>query len=527
MVDKISTNLAALENFLSEKGWRVFSQKMIDHGLQVVVTDGAIRVPVSFYNTGRILVQGKPCEMRDALTEWANLLQAGFAVESPDKSVRRDRVAKYLVIPDNIEKIREVVRKMPGEVLEKEVGGPAEVYRFEVRYEGHRVTITQYTSGTLLVQGLSSPHFDTVCEILDEHLAQSFSERATRFFMGEKERAAAVAYLEMPDAENEATRWLLEQLKPSGLKILEFLYENDRRTLLAAAGVRNAAQELALADYSVVVMPFAKVLEGFLIRLAVHLGLTKEDALEQKADEITVGAWVDYIKKHIPDPKRHSAVCAALEDAWQCRHKVIHSDFAHPLSTLPSFSEAEREVAVILRAILRAYQAFVEEGIKLIPGTSPDESKPNLKHESTKQKFEGVDRETLRKRLEADGYSVAVQSQEDKRNVWEIIGPDLKVIAPRKQDGLVIVEGPGAAEFCEKYRAILSAELARIGVDESGKGDVFGPLVVAGVLLTSDTEMELARRGVRDSKTLSDAQILELARTIRDICQYEVGSYRL
>jgi len=197
MVDKISTNLAALENFLSEKGWRVFSQKMIDHGLQVVVTDGAIRVPVSFYNTGRILVQGKPCEMRDALTEWANLLQAGFAVESPDKSVRRDRVAKYLVIPDNIEKIREVVRKMPGEVLEKEVGGPAEVYRFEVRYEGHRVTITQYTSGTLLVQGLSSPHFDTVCEILDEHLAQSFSERATRFFMGEKERAAAVAYLEI------------------------------------------------------------------------------------------------------------------------------------------------------------------------------------------------------------------------------------------------------------------------------------------------------------------------------------------
>jgi ribonuclease HIII len=44
---------------------------------------------------------------------------------------------------------------------------------------------------------------------------------------------------------------------------------------------------------------------------------------------------------------------------------------------------------------------------------------------------------------------------------------------------------------------------------------------VAGVLLTPDTEITLARRGVRDSKTLSDAQILELAQLIRANCPVE------
>ena len=55
-----------------------------------------------------------------------------------------------------------------------------------------------------------------------------------------------------------------------------------------------------------------------------------------------------------------------------------------------------------------------------------------------------------------------------------------------------------------------------------GKGDLFGPLVVAGVVLTPDIEVTLARRGVRDSKTLSDTQILELARVIRANCPIEV-----
>lgn len=39
-----------------------------------------------------------------------------------------------------------------------------------------------------------------------------------------------------------------------------------------------------------------------------------------------------------------------------------------------------------------------------------------------------------------------------------------------------------------------------IGTDESGKGDYFGPLVIAGVCITKKQEELLATLGVRDSK---------------------------
>lgn len=54
-----------------------------------------------------------------------------------------------------------------------------------------------------------------------------------------------------------------------------------------------------------------------------------------------------------------------------------------------------------------------------------------------------------------------------------------------------------------------------IGVDESGKGDFFGPLVVAGVLVARQQTPMLAEWGVRDSKTISDRRIIDLAAKIR------------
>jgi ribonuclease HIII len=61
-----------------------------------------------------------------------------------------------------------------------------------------------------------------------------------------------------------------------------------------------------------------------------------------------------------------------------------------------------------------------------------------------------------------------------------------------------------------------------IGTDESGKGDYFGPLVIAGVLATPETRRELITMGVRDSKRLSDTSIKKLATRIRCLCPHSL-----
>lgn len=58
-----------------------------------------------------------------------------------------------------------------------------------------------------------------------------------------------------------------------------------------------------------------------------------------------------------------------------------------------------------------------------------------------------------------------------------------------------------------------------IGTDEAGKGDYFGPLVVAGVYVTDATATRLRALGVRDSKLLSDDTIRGLAEEIKTLCR--------
>ncbi|HAT97601.1 MAG TPA: hypothetical protein DCS50_00580 [Acidaminococcaceae bacterium] len=53
-----------------------------------------------------------------------------------------------------------------------------------------------------------------------------------------------------------------------------------------------------------------------------------------------------------------------------------------------------------------------------------------------------------------------------------------------------------------------------MGSDESGKGDYFGPLVVASVCLDTAAGEMLIKAGVRDCKAMSDERVTALAKTI-------------
>ena len=63
---------------------------------------------------------------------------------------------------------------------------------------------------------------------------------------------------------------------------------------------------------------------------------------------------------------------------------------------------------------------------------------------------------------------------------------------------------------------------SRIGSDESGKGDYFGPLVIAAAFVTPEIEPDLKLMEVRDSKRISDGRVLELARDLRQVCKHSI-----
>jgi ribonuclease HIII len=97
-------------------------------------------------------------------------------------------------------------------------------------------------------------------------------------------------------------------------------------------------------------------------------------------------------------------------------------------------------------------------------------------------------------------------------------------------NGRLLVQGKGTADFVRYYlepellREIrfgyeyllqegLSGE-ERIGVDESGKGDYFGPLVIAGIYADKTNLKELYDLKIVESKRISDKRALKLTPVI-------------
>ncbi len=61
-----------------------------------------------------------------------------------------------------------------------------------------------------------------------------------------------------------------------------------------------------------------------------------------------------------------------------------------------------------------------------------------------------------------------------------------------------------------------------IGIDESGKGDFFGPLCIAGVQADEAKIKELLSINVRDSKRISDSVVRKLSGKIKAVCPHAI-----
>ena len=120
---------------------------------------------------------------------------------------------------------------------------------------------------------------------------------------------------------------------------------------------------------------------------------------------------------------------------------------------------------------------------------------------------------------------------------WRARGPGL--IATFYEKGKLVLQGAAADEYATVLDA--GADAARppdpfdaamalhpvpppacwAGIDEAGKGDYFGPLVVVAAAVERERVPLLRELGVADSKTIGDARIREIARDLKAVCAYK------
>ena len=164
----------------------------------------------------------------------------------------------------------------------------------------------------------------------------------------------------------------------------------------------------------------------------------------------------------------------------------------------------------------------------------------------------------MRKKMANNSYSCTITDLEAAalKNLLEIRGWEFsslpyakykasgdKVNVVAYESGKLVIQGKGTEDFIlftlepeilhsfnytgEKLAPAVNQEelTTHGGIDESGKGDFFGPLIIAGVVVTPDTAPKLRELGVCDSKKISSSEkIIKLAAEIRRIA---AGAYSM
>lgn len=132
----------------------------------------------------------------------------------------------------------------------------------------------------------------------------------------------------------------------------------------------------------------------------------------------------------------------------------------------------------------------------------------------------------LRILLQGEGYKF-----EERPYTLYFAQKDKLTIAVYEKGPKVVIQGRGTGDFVTYklepdilgeaklgYDEVLKPEMfePHFGIDESGKGDFFGPLVIAGVYVDRDLARHFQDLGITDSKRIgSDKRIRDLAKAIR------------
>lgn len=132
----------------------------------------------------------------------------------------------------------------------------------------------------------------------------------------------------------------------------------------------------------------------------------------------------------------------------------------------------------------------------------------------------------LRKLMEEEGFEF------EERPYTLAFGKKGKLsVAIYEKGPKVVIQGKDTADFVTYhlepkimgearlgYEELHNPEMfePHFGIDESGKGDFFGPLVIAGVFTNAETARAFREAGITDSKRIgTDKKIRELAAVIR------------
>lgn len=184
---------------------------------------------------------------------------------------------------DDIRKVIEDEAKVNDYIIEdKDSHLDSIYYMISIRDKKYydKVTITQYeNTGKLLLQGKTWNVWDNLCNAIEKKLNTPVTEIILRYMGKSDENEEKITDIVTDSLTIKATQKIHARMGNS----FDFLYEHDKKLLISSQAMLDAG--IDYGDYYCYVAPALRVIEGYLKKVLIDLGIcTETEIIELKTN---------------------------------------------------------------------------------------------------------------------------------------------------------------------------------------------------------------------------------------------------
>lgn len=348
--------VTVFKKYCHDKNYQVEDEKDSNDDWRLNISNIKEKTLVIIYHTGSIVMGGKKNNLR---VEFENLKQE--FINNPQQfvpyEVREIKACatRYEIVSTDIrEGIQKGLINFEGNVEVLERPNSATDYRAKITTDGNSLTVTQFSTGTLLLQGKTDTLFNDTCDFIEKIGNPAEKDVIARFISSDDKILEYFVSRYTPKLLELAEK----NVKGKMGDVYEYVATHDQKWFVASECL--CLSKIPLPEFSPLVMPASKAFEGFAKKLLVDIGLFDAGYFQTKSANFSALNDVDNPKrKDICNKEQHAnsmlkrlSVCLDMN-----RNFMMHSD-SSKVTKVDSTSEAMEKVATIFKDAREIFEYF-------------------------------------------------------------------------------------------------------------------------------------------------------------------------
>lgn len=346
-----------IDNYCQEKGYQV-AKSEVPNGIRLEISNLSEKIPLVLYSSGSIVPQGSPKSLlhQEFQKLKSDLEQNPDLLKSIGAIVIKSCTQKYEIIISELQnKIKGELNSLGYSVDLQNNSNNNEVYRAKIQNNSMSLSISQYKSGALLIQGKQNTLFDEVCTLIERIAKPAGQEVVVRFIADNSDALNRFNAVFNPELQNRAEENINAQI---GIETFAFLEEHDQKYLVASECLRLC--NIPLPEFSPIVMPASKAFEGFTKKLVISLGILDSNHFASKTANFSIVKDKNQPRtKAVIDKDKYAETYLnkLIFSLDMFRNFMLHSDDS-TVTKVNTFAEAESKLSDLFKELKELYHYF-------------------------------------------------------------------------------------------------------------------------------------------------------------------------